>query len=291
MATSKPNLGGLGIQFTEVKFDKKDALAKAIGYALVKTAMPIMNERADKLRADYRAAGAGEKNHAPGKNDWKKSTADRFEVVQGYEDGKSFVGLKFKDNLSQAERVQTMLVEYGSGSKAANGGQAIYFGPAGRIVWNDELTGTHKSGYGWSEHQYYRRSNWSRWRKNQGLDKEEYFSDYLEAAKKEYVYKKVYLKEIHIKDDGTKVEAYKLDANGKRMFRQYWTRKVHKRAMNPRGFKAPNEFNQTGLRLIDDWVQKIGSWKNYMINKTAQMEVKTGNITRLLRESYKNIVT
>lgn len=82
---------------------------------------------------------------APGKPDWREEiarnigivargiTADGLSVDVGYSPG------------DDADGARAMVVGYGSGDRAAGGGQPITAGPPGRSVWDADLAGKHPS--------------------------------------------------------------------------------------------------------------------------------------------------
>lgn len=77
----------------------------------------------------------------PGKPGWRASIRDRLDIVEetftdSFLEGK--VGLD--NDLLYSDFVKAMLIAYGSGSAGLTG-ICMTAGPAGRIVWDDDLSG------------------------------------------------------------------------------------------------------------------------------------------------------
>lgn len=77
---------------------------------------------------------------SPGKPEWRNELSNCLkevyrEVADNYVD--IGVGVPSTDSLHNV--VKYMLIAYGSGSKADDGGNPITAGPTGRLVWDDDL--------------------------------------------------------------------------------------------------------------------------------------------------------
>ena len=77
---------------------------------------------------------------SPGMPEWRDELSKQLrevyrEVTDSYID--IGVGVPQTDSLNRI--VKYMLITYGSGSKADDGGNPITAGPTGRLVWNDGL--------------------------------------------------------------------------------------------------------------------------------------------------------
>ena len=80
---------------------------------------------------------------APGKPEWRQEIAQKVENTKT-EITDDAVEMQFGyEPAGKADKVRAMIVESGSGS--AVGRAAIHAGPTGRVVWNSELDGRHKS--------------------------------------------------------------------------------------------------------------------------------------------------
>ena len=80
---------------------------------------------------------------APGKPDWRNeiaSSLDRLAMAVSDSAVSADFGYSPSD---KADRVRAMIVEAGSGSAVGN--EPIHAGPAGRSVWDDEMTSRHPS--------------------------------------------------------------------------------------------------------------------------------------------------
>lgn len=83
--------------------------------------------------------------NGPGKPAWRDQMREKLEVVEeifcdAYLEAK--VGLD--ENMALTELVKAMIIAEGAGS-AGESGQCIVAGPAGRSVWDDDISGKHPS--------------------------------------------------------------------------------------------------------------------------------------------------
>ena len=81
---------------------------------------------------------------APGKPAWReKVSQDIHRVFESIANDVIEIGVGLDYSEGTWEHVRAMLIAYGSGSEA--GGGAIWAGPPGREVWNDDLSGRKQS--------------------------------------------------------------------------------------------------------------------------------------------------
>ena len=96
----------------------------------------------DAMRQEVRMTVDG---NTPGRSAWREHIAQNIEHVSTtIADGGISMEFGYAPK-GEADEARAMVVAYGSGDKAEGGGTPIHAGPAGRRVWDDELSGRKSS--------------------------------------------------------------------------------------------------------------------------------------------------
>lgn len=114
----------------------------------------IIKKHLDKFVAKFQKSVLRGSGCGPGRTAWRKELGDAFTVdvptiAGNVVSSKVHPRAGFLDDT--ATLVRSMLVVEGSGDKAKGGGEAIYRGPYGRMVWDNALSGQHPSQIHWRE--------------------------------------------------------------------------------------------------------------------------------------------